>query len=298
MAIPHSKPDRFSQVIEVPLRFKGADRDLLEAALMAMADGGLPVRASVDEESGAITLSAPDERVLDGALRTLQAQFGESVGFGAPQIAYRASILHSVRCDYAHKAPLPDGGEFARVALTLWPVFPAAGANVHIVFEVELPDREMARAIERGIRSAAAEVSTGLPVIAITATVSDAAWHETESPPGAFEIAARAAMSEGLAAAEIVILEPILSVALVVPQDCALWVAEDLRSRRGTLQSETPEGQETGLTALVPAVNMLGYENSLRILSAHRGRYATRLDHYSEVPWDDDDFPMEMAKRA
>jgi elongation factor G len=200
-------------------------------------------------------------------------------------VAYRETISKSYECDYTHKKQTGGSGQFARVKI----VFAPSEKGEGFVFENKViggsVPKEYVPGVEKGIRSSMDNgVLAGFPLIDFKATLVDGAYHDVDSSVLAFEIASRAAFREGIAKAGPKLLEPMMSVEVVTPEDYMGDVIGDLNSRRGQVNGMDQRGNARVVTAMVPLANMFGYVNTLRSMSQGRAQYTMTFDHYSEVP--------------
>jgi elongation factor G len=230
---------------------------------------------------------------LDRLVDELRRGFAGALDIGAPQVAYRKTIGSSIEIAATHKKLTADSGEFAKVKLRFEPLPRGAGFR----FDNVAPDmpEELVRGIERGaesalVRSAYAEFPIDVRVILI-----DGAYHATDSSAKAFELAAQRATQAALAEAGIVLLEPIMSVEVMIPTEFSGSVLGDLQSRRGEIQRQRSRSDQTIVDAKVPLANLFGYANQLRAFSAGRGAFKMRFDCYEPVPSPDGDPPFRPA---
>jgi elongation factor G len=215
----------------------------------------------------------------------MKREFKVEANVGQPQVAYRETITQAADIDYTHKKQTGGTGQFARVKMRFEPL--RAGTGFEFENEVvggNVP-REYVPGVQKGVVSAMTNgVVAGFPMVDIKATLIDGKYHEVDSSVLAFEIAARAAFREGVQKARPVLLEPIMKVEVVTPDDYAGGVIGDLNSRRGQVQGTEMRGNATVINAMVPLANMFGYVNTLRSMSQGRAQYTMQFDHYSEVP--------------
>ncbi|HWS09051.1 MAG TPA: elongation factor G, partial [Xanthobacteraceae bacterium] len=204
---------------------------------------------------------------------------------GAPQVAYREKISRPATVDYVHKKQTGGHGQFARIKIVAEPNTPGAG----FVFENEIVGgsvpREFIPAVEKGLEGQLTSgVIAGFPVVDLKVSLIDGDSHDVDSSAMAFEIAARAAMREALAKGASVLLEPIMKVEVVTPEDYTGSVIGDLNSRRGQIQGQDMRGNANVINAMVPLANMFSYVNNLRSMSQGRATFTMQFDHYAEVP--------------
>ena len=222
---------------------------------------------------------------LDILVDRMRREFKVEANVGAPQVAYRETFTRLAEIDYTHKKQTGGSGQFARIKLRFEPQ--EAGAGITFSSEVvggNVP-KEFVPAVEKGIRSAAeAGVLAGFPVIDFKAVLYDGAYHEVDSSAVAFEVAARAAFREVAPKGGVKLMEPMMSVEVVTPEDFVGDVMGDLSSRRGQLTGSEPRGNATVIHAMVPLANMFGYVNNLRSATQGRANYTMQFDHYEQVP--------------
>jgi elongation factor G len=292
--------DRAIVVVSVPLAaVEPVDGPALHGALQELLaeDGRLAV--SDESETGGWRLAGVSERHLGAAVDRLVLRFGARIAVGTPQVAYRETIQAEAWTEYTHKKLREDGSEYARITLAVAPAFDYL-AQPGIAFTCDLAIADVFRdGVERGIKAIEQEgIVAGFPVVGVSAKVTDASWHEVDSTPLAFELAARAGLREALRAAAAVLLEPVLRLTLVLPAAFAADAVGDLIVRRGMVEERLIRGDEASIVAAVPVANLFGYDNSLNLLSRRQGRYETSFLAYQPVPRGDDDFPMAMAMRG
>lgn len=262
-----------------------ADQEKMGVALNRLAAEDPSFRVASDEESGQTVISGMGELHLDILVDRMKREFKVEANVGAPQVAYRETISQLYDCDYTHKKQTGGSGQFARVKIKFEPLPPGSGIEfVNTVVGGNVP-REFIPGVEKGIRTAAESgVICGFPMIDFKAELYDGASHDVDSSVMAFEIASRAAFREGMAAAKPVLLEPIMKVEVVTPEDYMGDIIGDLNSRRGQVQDMDQRGNARVVLAMVPLANMFGYVNELRSMSQGRAQYTMHFDHYAEVP--------------
>ena len=215
----------------------------------------------------------------------MRREFKVDANVGAPQVAYRETITKTAEIDYTHKKQTGGSGQFARVKMTFAPAETGEG----FVFENKVVGgnipKEYIPGVEKGLNSSKdSGVLTGFPVIDFKVTLTDGASHDVDSSVLAFEIAARAAFKEGMQKAGPRLLEPIMSVEVVTPEDYMGDIIGDLNSRRGQVGGMDQRGNARVIEAMVPLANMFGYVNTLRSMSQGRAQYTMQFDHYEQVP--------------
>ena len=222
---------------------------------------------------------------LDILVDRMRREFKVEANVGAPQVAYRESLAKAVDVDYTHKKQSGGSGQFGRVKVTVVPGERGSG----IVFSDEIKGgnipREYIPSVEKGMRESAENGHMiGFPIIDFEIKLTDGAYHDVDSSALAFEIAGRAAMREVAAKAGIKLLEPVMKVEVVTPEDFMGDVIGDLNSRRGQIQGTDSRGIAQVVEAIVPLANMFGYVNQLRSFSQGRASYSMQFSHYEEVP--------------
>jgi elongation factor G len=273
-------------VIELAIEPKSkADQEKLGVALSKLASEDPSFRVSTNHETGQTVLKGMGELHLDIKVDILRRTYKVDANVGAPQVAYRETISKKYTEDYTHKKQSGGSGQFARVIIDFEPGEPGSG----FVFENKTVGgsvpKEFVPGVEKGLESMLGSgVLAGFPVIDFKATLTDGAYHDVDSSVMAFEIAARAAFREGLAKAGPKLLEPIMKVEVVTPEDYLGDVIGDLSSRRGTVQGMDQRGNARVVNAQVPLGSMFGYVNTLRSMSQGRASYSMVFSHYFEVP--------------
>jgi elongation factor G len=300
--IRSSRADAFVPAIEVEIEaIATADAARLASELSELAAGDEQFRFTVDDATGRAKLAGIEEQQLDQKIESLRRSHGIELVVSPPQIAYRETIKQRVEVDYAHKMQRGGAGEFARVELAVEPnPLGTSWLFRNRTSDDSLPSRYVA-GIEKGVAGAlAAGVLAGFPAIRLNVFLLDGAYHDLDSSPLAFEIAARAAMREAVHKAEPVLLEPVMRVAIVTPEDHIGAILKDLVSRRGQIQDRGRDWRSARIiVATVPAANLLGYAASLRQTTQGHAGYAQRFDHYAPMPQrDDPPFRPAIAMRV
>jgi elongation factor G len=273
-------------VIEIAIEPKSkADQEKLGVALAKLAAEDPSFRVSTDQESGQTILKGMGELHLDIKVDILRRTYKVDANIGAPQVAFREKISRRAEVDYTHKKQTGGSGQFARVKLVVEPNEPGAG----YVFESRIVGgavpKEYIPGVEKGLESVlGAGVVAGFPVVDLKVALIDGAYHEVDSSALAFEIASRAALREGLQKGNSVLLEPIMKVEVVTPEEYTGSVIGDLNSRRGQIQGQDMRGNAVVVNAMVPLMNMFGYVNNLRSFSQGRATFTMQFDHYEQVP--------------
>ncbi len=273
-------------VIEIAIEPKTkADHDKMGVALGRLAAEDPSFRVSSDEESGQTIIAGMGELHLEILVDRLRREFRVDANIGAPQVAYRETISQVADIDYTHKKQTGGSGQFARIKIRFSPAEPGEP----FVFENSVTGgnvpREYAPGVEKGILGAKESgVLSGFPVIDFRAELYDGAYHDVDSSVMAFEIAARAAFREAMQKGKPKLLEPMMKVEVVTPEDYMGDIIGDLNSRRGQVQGMDARGNAQVIDAMVPLANMFGYVNTLRSMSQGRATYTMQFDHYEEVP--------------
>jgi elongation factor G len=290
-------------IIEVAIEPRTrADEEKLVDALRRLTEEDPSFQVSTDQESGQTILKGSSLEHLEAKAVILKQVYGVEASFGAPQVAYRETLSRAVTIDYTHRKQTGGSGQFARTKIVFEPLEPGSG----FVFENGVVGGSIPKQfipwVEKGLKAhKESGLLAGFPVIDFKATLVDGAYHEVDSNPLTFEIAARAAFRELGAKGAVKLLEPIMKVELVTPEDYFGGVMGDLNSRRGQIQGIEPRGDAQVITAMVPLANMFGYVDTLRAMSQGRAEYMMRFDHYAPVPLPDDDdprFPGAAAMRV
>jgi elongation factor G len=273
-------------VIEIAIEPKTkADQEKLGIALAKLAAEDPSFRVSTDQESGQTILKGMGELHLDIKVDILRRTYKVDANIGAPQVAYRERLTKRVEIDHTHKKQTGGTGQFARVKIIFEPNEAGAGN----VFESKIVGgsvpKEFIPGVDKGIASVmGAGILIGFPVVDVKATLIDGAFHDVDSSVLAFEIASRAAMREALQKGGSVLLEPIMKVEVVTPEEYTGSVIGDLNSRRGQIQGQDMRGNAVVINAMVPLANMFGYVNQLRSFTQGRANFTMSFDHYEQVP--------------
>ena len=273
-------------VIEVAVEPKTkADHEKMGTALGRLAQEDPSFRVTTDHESGQTIIKGMGELHLEILVDRMKREFKVEANVGAPQVAYRETISSSFDVDYTHKKQSGGAGQFARVKITFEPGQPGSGYEfINKIKGGNIPT-ELIPGVEKGlVAQQQTGVMAGFPCIDFKATLTDGAYHDVDSSVLAFEIAARAAFREGIAKANPVLLEPMMKVEVVTPEEYMGDVIGDLNSRRGQVQEMSTRGNANVVDAMVPLANMFGYVNNLRSLSQGRANYSMQFDHYEQVP--------------
>ncbi len=273
-------------VIEVAVEPKTkADQEKMGLALNRLAQEDPSFRVSTDQESGQTIIKGMGELHLEIIVDRMRREFKVEATVGAPQVAYRETITKRQEIDYTHKKQTGGTGQFARVKLVIEPQEQGAG----FLFESKIVGgsvpKEYVPGVEKGVKSVLENgILAGFPMLDIKVSLIDGAYHEVDSSVLAFEIASRAAFREGAQKAGPKLLEPIMKVEVVSPEDYVGGVIGDLTGRRGQILGQEMRGNATVINAMVPLANMFGYVNTLRSMSQGRAQFTMQFDHYSQVP--------------
>ncbi|SFM28719.1 translation elongation factor 2 (EF-2/EF-G) [Bradyrhizobium sp. NFR13] len=273
-------------VIEIAIEPKSkADQEKLGVALAKLAAEDPSFRVSTDHESGQTILKGMGELHLDIKVDILKRTYKVDANIGAPQVAFREKITKRAEVDYTHKKQTGGTGQFARVKFVVEPGEPGSG----FVFESKIVGgavpKEYIPGVEKGLNSVMTSgVVAGFPVVDVHVQLVDGAYHDVDSSALAFEIASRAALRDALQKGKSVLLEPIMKVECVTPEDYTGSVIGDLNSRRGQIQGQDMRGNANVINAMVPLMNMFGYVNTLRSMSQGRATFSMSFDHYAEAP--------------
>ena len=280
------KMDFPAPVIEIAIEPKSkADQEKLGVALGKMVAEDPSFTVFTDQESGQTIMKGMGELHLDIKVDILKRTYKVDANIGAPQVAYRESLGKKADIDYTHKKQTGGTGQFARVMITFEPGEPGSG----FVFESKIVGgavpKEFIPGVEKGLESIKESgLLAGFPLIDFKATLTDGKYHDVDSSVLAFEIAARAAFRELREKGSPKLLEPIMKVEVVSPDEYLGDVIGDLNSRRGQIQGTEQRGNAQVVTAYVPLANMFGYIGNLRGMSQGRAQFTMQYDHYEEVP--------------
>jgi elongation factor G len=222
---------------------------------------------------------------LDIKVDILKRTYKVDANIGAPQVAYRETLSKKSEINYTHKKQSGGSGQFARVVMTFEPAGAGAGSSFESKIVGGAVPKEYIPGVEKGVESVLTSgVLAGFPVVDVKATLVDGAYHDVDSSALAFEIAARAAFREGLQKGGSVLLEPIMKVEVVTPEEHTGFVMGDLLSRRGQVQGQDMRANAVVINAMVPLSNMFGYVNQLRSGTQGRANFTMQFDHYEQVP--------------
>jgi elongation factor G len=273
-------------VIEMAVEPKSkADQEKMGVALMKLAAEDPSFRVSTDQESGQTIIKGMGELHLDIKVDILRRTHKVDVQVGAPQVAYRERISQAVAVDYTHKKQTGGTGQFARVKFNVAPNEAGKGFEFESKIIGGTVPKEYIPGVQKGLESVlGAGVVAGFPVVDLKVELIDGAYHEVDSSALAFEIASRAALREALTKGRSVLLEPLMKVEVVTPEDYTGSVIGDLNSRRGQIQGQDMRGNAVVINAIVPLMNMFGYVNQLRSFTQGRASYTMQFSHYEQAP--------------
>ncbi|TNF21328.1 MAG: elongation factor G [Rhodobacteraceae bacterium] len=273
-------------VIEIAVEPKTkGDQEKMSAGLARLAAEDPSFRVETDIESGQTIMKGMGELHLDILVDRLKREFKVEANIGAPQVAYRETIGHEVEHTYTHKKQSGGSGQFAEVKLVISPTEPGEGYSFESRIVGGAVPKEYIPGVEKGIRSVMdSGPLAGFPVIDFKVALIDGKFHDVDSSVLAFEIAARMGMREGMRKAGAKLLEPIMKVEVVTPEEYTGGIIGDLTSRRGQVTGQEPRGNAVAINAFVPLANMFGYINTLRSMSSGRAQFTMQFDHYDPVP--------------
>ena len=273
-------------VIEVAVEPKTkSDQEKMGLALNRLAAEDPSFRVKTDEESGQTIIAGMGELHLDILVDRMKREFKVEANIGAPQVAYRETITREAEVDYTHKKQTGGSGQFARIKIVIEPNEPGAGFAFESTIVGGSVPREYIPGVQKGIESVMTSGPlAGFPMVDIKAKLIDGAYHDVDSSVLAFEIAGRAGFREAIAKGNPKLLEPVMKVEVVTPEDYMGDVIGDLNSRRGQITGTENRGVVTVVNAMVPLANMFGYVNNLRSMSQGRAQYSMVFDHYEQVP--------------
>ncbi|WP_347939299.1 elongation factor G [Rickettsia oklahomensis] len=273
-------------VIELAVEPKStADQEKMSLALARLAAEDPSFRVSTDHETGQTVIKGMGELHLEIIIDRMRREFKVEANIGAPQVAYRETITKACEIDYTHKKQSGGAGQFARVKIIFEPLNPGEG----FIFESKIVGgavpKEYIPGVEKGLNNIRETgVIAGYPMIDFKATLVDGAFHDVDSSVLAFEIAAKAAFREGMLEGNPKLLEPIMKVEVITPDEYMGDIIGDLNSRRGQIQSMDPRANAQVVTSNVPLAEMFGYVNTLRSLSQGRAQFSMIFSHYAQVP--------------
>jgi len=273
-------------VIEIAVEPKTkADQEKMSQALQRLAAEDPSFRVSVDHESGQTILKGMGELHLDILVDRMKREFKVEANIGAPQVAYREAITKSLETSYTHKKQTGGSGQFAKIDLIFEPGEPGSGFEFDSKVVGGNVPKEYIPGVEKGLEAAKETgVIAGFPVLDFKVTLVDGAYHDVDSSVMAFEIAAKAAFRESMPKCGPQLLEPMMKVEVVTPEEYMGDIIGDLNSRRGQVNNMSDRGNAKVIDAFVPLSSMFGYINNLRSMSQGRANYTMQFDHYDPVP--------------
>ena len=273
-------------VIEIAVEPKTkADQEKMSAGLARLAAEDPSFRVETDLESGQTIMKGMGELHLDILVDRLKREFKVEANIGAPQVAYRETISREAEITYTHKKQSGGSGQFGKVKMILMPTEPGEGYSFESRIVGGAIPKEYIPGVEKGIKSVLdSGPLAGFPVIDFKVALIDGKFHDVDSSVLAFEIAARMGMREGMKKAGAKLLEPIMKVEVVTPEEYTGGIIGDLTSRRGQVQGQDTRGNAIAIDAFVPLANMFGYINTLRSMSSGRANFTMQFDHYEPVP--------------
>jgi elongation factor G len=273
-------------VIEIAIEPKTkADQEKMATALQRLAAEDPSFRVETDIESGQTIMKGMGELHLDILVDRMKREFKVEANIGAPQVAYRETIGHGIEHTYTHKKQSGGSGQYAEVKLDIQPTEAGEGYSFESKIVGGAVPKEYIPGVEKGIKSVMdSGPLAGFPVIDFKVALVDGKYHDVDSSVLAFEIAARMCMREGLRRAGAKLLEPMMKVEVITPEEYTGNIIGDLTSRRGQMSGQEPRGNAVAINAFVPLANMFGYINTLRSMSSGRAQFTMQFDHYEPVP--------------
>ena len=280
---PMEFPDPVIEIAVEP-KTKG-DQEKMGEALARLAKEDPSFRVSSDEESGQTIIKGMGELHLDIIVDRMKREFKVEANIGAPQVAYRETILSAAEMEYIHKKQSGGAGQFAKVRLSVEPLEAGKGREIENLIKGGSIPKEYIPGVEKGVEGVAdSGILAGFPIIDYKVKILDGLHHDVDSSVLAFEIASRACFREACQKATLKLLEPMMKVEVVTPEEFMGDVIGDLNSRRGQVGSTEPRGNATAINAVVPLANMFGYINNLRSSTQGRAQYTMQFSHYDKVP--------------
>jgi elongation factor G len=273
-------------VIEIAVEPKTkGDQEKMGLALQRLSAEDPSFRVETDLESGQTIMKGMGELHLDILVDRMKREFKVEANIGAPQVAYRETIGHAVEHSYTHKKQSGGSGQFGEVKLSIMPTEAGEGFSFESKIVGGAVPKEYIPGVEKGILSVMDNGPlAGFPVIDFKVELLDGKFHDVDSSIMAFEIAARMCMREGMRKAGAKLLEPIMKVEVITPDEYTGGIIGDLTSRRGQVQGQDTRGNAIAIDAMVPLANMFGYINTLRSMSSGRAQFSMQFDHYDPVP--------------
>ena len=293
-------PDLLPQprLVEIAIEAKSkADQEKLHVALVELVAGDSSFGFVADKESGQIVLSGTSELHLAGKLEALNRTYRVDANIGAPQVAFRERITKRVENAYTHKKQTGGTGQFAAVTLVVEPNEPGKGYEFESKIVGGAVPKEYIPGVEKGIESVLSSgVVAGFPVVDVKVQLIDGKYHDVDSSVLAFEIATRACFREALQKGKSILLEPIMKVEVVTPEEFIDAVIGDFNLRRAQMIERLRRDGATAVSATVPLMNMFGYANSLHAMTKGRAIFSMQFDCYAPAPSPEDDPPFRPAK--
>ncbi|MEM1075185.1 MAG: elongation factor G [Pseudomonadota bacterium] len=273
-------------VIEIAVEPKTKnDQEKMSQGLQRLAAEDPSFRVETDLESGQTIMKGMGELHLDILVDRLKREFKVEANIGAPQVAYRETISKEAEITYTHKKQSGGSGQFAEVKMILTPTEPGEGYSFESRIVGGAVPKEYVPGVEKGIKSVMdSGPLAGFPVIDFKVALIDGKFHDVDSSVLAFEIAARMGMRDGMKKAGAKLLEPIMKVEVITPEEYTGGIIGDLTSRRGQVSGQEPRGNAIAIDSFVPLANMFGYINTLRSMSSGRAQFTMQFDHYEPVP--------------
>ncbi len=273
-------------VIEIAVEPKTkADQEKMSTGLARLAAEDPSFRVETDFESGQVIMKGMGELHLDILVDRLKREFKVEANIGAPQVAYRETIGHEVEHSYTHKKQSGGSGQFAEVKMIITPTEPGEGYSFESRIVGGSVPKEYIPGVEKGILSVMdSGPLAGFPVIDFKVALIDGKFHDVDSSVLAFEIAGRMCMREGMRRAGAKMLEPIMKVEVITPEEYTGGIIGDLTSRRGQVTGQEQRGNAIAIECMVPLANMFGYINTLRSMSSGRANFSMQFDHYDPIP--------------
>jgi elongation factor G len=273
-------------VIEIAVEPKTkADQEKMSTGLARLAAEDPSFRVETDFESGQVIMKGMGELHLDILVDRLKREFKVEANIGAPQVAYRETIGHEVEHTYTHKKQSGGSGQFAEVKMVITPTEPGEGFSFESKVVGGSVPKEYIPGVEKGIKSVMdSGPLAGFPVIDFKVTLLDGKFHDVDSSVLAFEIAGRMCMREGMRRAGAKMLEPVMKVEVITPEEYTGGIIGDLTSRRGQVTGQEQRGNAIAIESMVPLANMFGYINTLRSMSSGRANFSMQFDHYDPIP--------------
>ncbi|MDO6584780.1 elongation factor G [Salipiger sp. 1_MG-2023] len=273
-------------VIEIAIEPKTKnDQEKMSQGLQRLAAEDPSFRVETDMESGQTIMKGMGELHLDILVDRLKREFKVEANIGAPQVAYRETIGHEIEHTYTHKKQSGGSGQFAEVKMVISPTEAGEGYSFESKIVGGAVPKEYIPGVEKGVKSVMdSGPLAGFPVIDFKVQLIDGKFHDVDSSVLAFEIASRMCMREGLRKAGAKLLEPMMKVEVITPEEYTGSIIGDLTSRRGQVSGQDTRGNAVAISAFVPLANMFGYINNLRSMSSGRAQFSMQFDHYDPVP--------------